>query len=61
MSPDRTAASAAHLRALIRHDIAALRRLVDDSWQLIEELRRERAARAQARAVGLRVPPADHE
>jgi hypothetical protein len=67
MSPDgsaldqATAAKAARLRALIRRDIAALRQLVDDSWQLIEEVRRERAARSQARTVGLADPPAAHE
>jgi hypothetical protein len=56
-----TAAEAAHLRALIRRDIAALRQLVDDSWQLIEEVRRERAAHAQVHAVGLADRPAEHE
>lgn len=61
MSPDRTAAEAAQLRAFIRRDIAALRQLVDDSWQLIEELRRERAARAQVRVVGLIDPLAEQE
>ena len=60
MSPDTTAAEAAHLPALIRRDIAALRQLVDDSWQLIEQVRRERAARAQVRIVGLADQPAEH-
>jgi hypothetical protein len=61
MSPDRTTAEAERLRALIRRDIAALRQLVDDSWRLIEEVRRERASEHETRAVGLTDQPADHE
>jgi hypothetical protein len=61
MSPDRTTAEAERLRALIRRDITALRQLVDDSWRLIEEVRRERAPERETRAIGLTDQPAEHE
>jgi hypothetical protein len=34
-------------------DIAALRQLTEDAWELIENVRRRPATHAQARAIGL--------
>ncbi|HEU5101697.1 MAG TPA: hypothetical protein VFU22_21895 [Roseiflexaceae bacterium] len=67
MSPDQTSLDQAtieemaRLRAQILGDIDSLRRLVDNSWQLIEDVRRRRAAQTQARAVSLTDQKAEHE
>jgi hypothetical protein len=59
MLPDNTAlvqtiaTATARLHAQIRCDIATLRQLVDDSWQLIEDVRDQRATRTQVRTIGL--------
>jgi hypothetical protein len=58
MSPERTALDQAideeiaRVCAQVRREIAELRRLVDDSWNLIEEIRRQREAPPHCRGVG---------
>jgi hypothetical protein len=56
-----SAPKAACLYAQIRRDISALHQLVDDSWSLIEDVRRQRAARTQVRAIGLTDRPTAHK
>ena len=55
------APKAARLYAQIRRDISTLHQLVDDSCSLIEDVRRQRAARTQVRTVGLTDRPTAHE
>jgi hypothetical protein len=58
MSPENAelqqaiAAATAHLRAQIRHDLAALRQAVNESEHLVQELQRKRAAALRSRVVG---------
>jgi hypothetical protein len=63
MSPERItlhqaiAEERAQLWVLVRHNIAALRQLVNESQQLVDDARFERAAALPSRVIGTAAAP----